>query len=746
MPSEQEVFTEALSFTEAAARAEYLDRVCGADNVKRQRLNELLTLHERADSVLDRRPQDMIESLSDDGDLSDSALPSPNLVLASLKPFLEPATRPDSLGRLSHYELLEILGQGGYGIVYEAFDTKLSRLVAIKILSPHLATTSPPRRRFLREARAAAAVRHENVVQIYAVEEIPIPYLVMEFVSGETLQQRSDRLGPFDAAEVVRLGQQIARGLAAAHEQGLIHRDIKPGNILIAHGIDPVAKLTDFGLARTADDASRSQSGIVVGTPMYMSPEQVSGDEVDQRTDLFSFGSVLYLMTSGRPPFRAPTTLAVLKRVAEDKPRLIRDVIAGVPEGLCTVISRLHSKSREARFLTAKDVEAALAACLIQPVMTWQRRWADFSNRSKLPIFTSAAVVLLVAMTGMVIAESAGFTHVFQSGGVNEDAHSNITAAISNSGAPTTSAMPISNLDPPADETAPPTAETKSVQPAQPKSSQPVGQPPKVAPLPNVPESVALTEWDKGVMGMTTEEQSNAVVARFVELNPKLVAPDIKFAQDNGAISGILIESGENLVDISAVRPLRSLKGFRIVGSFGGVTDLSPLRGLKLEKLEISGHPIRDLSPLEGMPLTSIGLWQWHGDNLSPLRGMRLVHVNLGGTFNLRDLEPLRGMPIQMACFNYCPIEDLSPLKGMPLSRLEIQNTKVTDLTPLVGLPLEFLGTKNSPISDFSPLNKTKIHDLTLTYNAERDRAPLQSIPELKTVNGKPLAEFLANQ
>jgi serine/threonine protein kinase len=163
-------------------------------------------------------------------------------------------------------------------------------------------------------------VRHENVVQIYAVEEVPIPYLVMEFISGETLQQRSDRVGPFDSLEVIRLGQQIARGLAAAHDSGLIHRDIKPGNILIEAGIEPVAKLSDFGLARTADDASRSQSGIVVGTPMYMSPEQVRGDEVDQRTDLFSFGSVLYLMASGRPPFRAPNTLAVLKRVAEDRP------------------------------------------------------------------------------------------------------------------------------------------------------------------------------------------------------------------------------------------------------------------------------------------------------------------------------------------------------------------------------------------------------------------------------------------
>ncbi len=255
MPSEHEVFTEALSFSEAAARTEYLDRVCGTDMLKRQRLNELLKLHESVDSVLDRRPQEMIESLQAGDDPSESTSSSPHLMLPTIQPYLEPPTLANSLGRLSHYELLEVLGQGGYGIVFKALDTKLNRLVAVKILSPHLASTSPPRRRFLREARAAAAVRHEHVVQIYAVEESPIPYLVMEFVSGETLQQRSDRLGPFEPVEVVRLGQQIARGLAAAHEQGLIHRDIKPCNILIADGIEPVAKLRDFGLASKVDEA-----------------------------------------------------------------------------------------------------------------------------------------------------------------------------------------------------------------------------------------------------------------------------------------------------------------------------------------------------------------------------------------------------------------------------------------------------------------------------------------------------------
>ncbi len=135
-----------------------------------------------------------------------------------------------------------MLGRGGFGIVFRAFDSVLHRIVAIKVLAPELAATSPARKRFLREARAAAQVRHENVVQIHAVEEQPLPYLVMEFIPGETLQQRLDRTGPLDPAEVAAVGRQVAEGLAAAHSAGLIHRDIKPANVLLESGGAPAGQ------------------------------------------------------------------------------------------------------------------------------------------------------------------------------------------------------------------------------------------------------------------------------------------------------------------------------------------------------------------------------------------------------------------------------------------------------------------------------------------------------------------------
>ena len=164
---------------------------------------------------------------------------------------------------------------------------------------------------------------------------------------------------------MLRIGRQIADGLAAAHATGLIHRDIKPGNILLEDGVEHV-KITDFGLARAADDASLTQSGFIAGTPMYMAPEQAQGETLDQRADLFSLGSVLYAMCSGRPPFRAANTLAVLKRVAEDTPRPIREIIPEVPEWLCELIAKLHAKNPADRIPSAHEVADLLARRLAE--------------------------------------------------------------------------------------------------------------------------------------------------------------------------------------------------------------------------------------------------------------------------------------------------------------------------------------------------------------------------------------------
>src|ERR1019366_415055 len=212
--------------------------------------------------------------------------------------FLAPSARLDALGRVDHYQVLDVRGRGGFGIVLKAFDEKLHRIVALKVLAPPLAACPLSRKRFLREAQAAAAIRNDHVVGIFAVEDGPWPYIVMEYVDGPSLEEKIARDGPLPLDEILRIGKQAATGLAAAHQQGLIHRDIKPGNILLENGVARV-KITDFGLARAMDDASLSQAGVVYGTPAYMAPEQVASGDVDHRADLFSLGSVLYMLCTG---------------------------------------------------------------------------------------------------------------------------------------------------------------------------------------------------------------------------------------------------------------------------------------------------------------------------------------------------------------------------------------------------------------------------------------------------------------
>jgi hypothetical protein len=278
--------------------------------------------------------------------------------------FLRPDDRPGLLGTLGPYEVREVLGQGGMGVVLKAFDPALHRLVAIKVLAPALAGSATARRRFTREAQAAAAICHDHVVAVHGVHEADgLPYLVMQYVPGESLQERLDRAGPLEVTEVVRIGLQAASGLAAAHAQGLIHRDVKPANILLEDGLSRV-KVTDFGLARMADDIGLTQAGVVAGTPEYMAPEQARGEQVDHRADLFSLGSVLYACCTGRPPFRGSTPLAVLRQVSDEAPRPVRSLNPDVPAWLEAVILRLLAKDPADRFQSAAEAAALLEGYL----------------------------------------------------------------------------------------------------------------------------------------------------------------------------------------------------------------------------------------------------------------------------------------------------------------------------------------------------------------------------------------------
>ena len=281
-----------------------------------------------------------------------------------LKNFLAPTDDPRMLGRVGPYEIAGIIGSGGMGVVLKGFDGALNRFVAIKLLAPRLAASAAARRRFAREAQAAAAVMHDNVMAIHAVaESLGLPYFVMPYARGASLEKRIQQTGPLGIEEILRIGLQSAAGLSAAHAQGLVHRDVKPANIMLEEGTERV-KITDFGLARAADDASLTRSGVIAGTPQYMSPEQARGEAIDHRTDLFSLGSVLYAMATGRPPFRADTPYGVLRRICETEPRPVVEINPAVPAWLAKIIARLHEKDPARRFDSAAEVAALLEQCL----------------------------------------------------------------------------------------------------------------------------------------------------------------------------------------------------------------------------------------------------------------------------------------------------------------------------------------------------------------------------------------------
>jgi predicted ATPase len=270
---------------------------------------------------------------------------------------------------LFHFRIEQNLGRGGMGEVYHATDLKLGRPVALKILSAEALAQPEARRRFHEEARLASALNHPHIVTIYSIEEAEgHDLIVMEFVQGETLLQMASRQ-PLDPATLVELGIQISEALAAAHAIGLVHRDIKPANILVNR--EGQAKVADFGLAKRlevpvagADPLATSlhltQSGIVMGTPAYMSPEQTRGEPLDSRSDLFSLGATLYEAATGRRPFEGPSTLAVLHAIATEEPLPLTRCRPDLPPGLDAIVGRALAKDPADRWASGRDLADAL--------------------------------------------------------------------------------------------------------------------------------------------------------------------------------------------------------------------------------------------------------------------------------------------------------------------------------------------------------------------------------------------------
>jgi tRNA A-37 threonylcarbamoyl transferase component Bud32/Leucine-rich repeat (LRR) protein len=787
--SERAIFLAALD-RDPAERAAFLDEACAGNETLRRGVETLLRLHAAPQQFLE---VSAVEQLA-------AAVPGPEGAAADLS-FLVPSSEPGSLGRLDHYEILEVVGKGGTGVVLRARDTKLLRVVAVKVLAAPLAASGTARQRFAREARAAAAVRDDHVVAIHAVrDDAPAPYLVMEFIDGSNLEALLRQGGPLAVPEVLRIGMQVARGLAAAHAQRLIHRDVKPANILLENGVQRV-KLTDFGLARAADDASLTQSGYIAGTPLYMAPEQAAGEPLDARADLFSLGSVLYEMCTGRPAFQAPTTMAVIRRVCDEESRPIRELYPDVPEPLCRLIDRLHGKKPADRPASATGVADLLAGLLADwngeracaPGGTLQHRGrARRARPSRRPwLWAAAAGGLLFA--GLGLGEATGVTDVrgtvirlFSPEGtlVVEVDDPGVSVAVDGADVVITGAGAKEIRLKPGQYKVEASKDGKLVRQELVTVARNGRRVVRIS-----KEIDALTEaelWERSVAALSAEKQVEAIARRLKERNPGFDG-EIRPSIEGGAVR----ELGFSTDDVADISPLRALKKLNKIGcggtrdNSGRLVDLSPLRGLSLEHLQCANTRVADLTPLRGMPLRTLQFPHTLVSDLTPLKGMPLAQLMCSYT-RVSDLSPLRGMKLRSLDVEGLPVTDLSPLQGMPLGWLTLyRSTAVSDLSPLRGMPLGYLNLTRLPVSDLSPLQgmaslrtlvlqETLVSDLApildltvealdirgtrvtdiaplkklplklflLDYRAERDAKLLRSLTGLEKINDKPAAQF----
>jgi urea transport system substrate-binding protein len=350
----------------------------------------------------------------------DTLAATPELLAPSEFSFLDAPQGPDELGRLSTFRILRVLGQGGMGIVFEGEDSALHRRVAVKVLRPEIQSDSLEQR-FQQEARLAASLNHDHIVTIYQIgQHADRPFLVMEYLIGESLAQRLERDGWLPTLEALEIIRQAALGLAVAHEHGLIHRDIKPANIWLESdrpsGALKRVKILDFGLARPiVNHNTLSSSGELVGTPSYMAPEQIFGRPLDGRTDLYSLGCTLYACLMGTPPFVKEDTSALLEAVAYEKSPDLENLGTKIPKPAALLLSELLAKDPDARPASAAlvarrlgELEAADALAVPQSSRTQLLRATSPRMRARIPhmhagVWVGSFTILAAALIALAM-------------------------------------------------------------------------------------------------------------------------------------------------------------------------------------------------------------------------------------------------------------------------------------------------------------------------------------------------------
>lgn len=526
--------------------------------------------------------------------------------------------------RFADFEIIAKLGQGGMGAVYQARQTVLKRLVAIKVLAPVLAADEAFIRRFEAEAAAAANLSHPNIVQVYAagVSE-DIHYIAMEFVEGPTLRARLEQVGRLDPEQVLEIAYQVALALDQGWTKAqLIHRDIKPDNIFLA--ANGVIKLGDFGLAKTVGgDGNFTLSGQVMGSPHYISPEQARSDAtIDFRADIYSLGCTLYQAITGRRVYEGDSALnAILKHVNEPPPSVLDDR-PDCPPALAALVHRMLAKAAEDRPQSYDELIAEILRIrqeLEQGILSTPE--PDAASRAPAaPRRTGRILSWAVAILLMAGAGGLGWWgfRTWQERAIAESRRE---------------------------------------------------------------DEAAVRAFARLVESLPPDQQVDKVMAKLRERNPGFTSKERYAIEDDQVVE--LSLSALNLEKIWPVAALRNLRKLQCTGDSqeprqGNLSDLSALRGLVLREFDCSWTKVQSLEPLREMSLTTLRCAHTSIRDLAPLKGMLLVELDCSNTA-VRDLSPLAGMPLKSLACEQAPVLSLAPLQDMPIRSLRCDPRALRD-------------------------------------------------------------------
>jgi serine/threonine-protein kinase len=662
----------------------------------------------RDGQMLDPRQLERLEAVSAESALDAAGLGREMLLRNWLTPY-QVGVLLQGRGKelvVGNYVLLEHLGDGGVGRVFKARHRQSQRVVALKVIRPELMTEPEVVARFRREIRVVGQLSHPHIVRALDPEPSDaIHMLAMEYIEGIDLGKRVRRSGPLSVLEACEYIRQAALALQYAHELGLVHRDLKPPNILVepapAVTGSPTApfgcaKITDFGLARLhrplSDDElthmTRESNGfslltpqgvVMMGTPDYMAPEQAEDfHRADIRADIYSLGCTLYFLLTGQPPFPGGSLAEKLARHIRRPPLSVAAFRADLPFGVQHVLDRMLTKQPEQRFQTPGELAAALGdpELLNSTLLAFQadarvQEAADSSRESSgrpspgSRRFWSRRRVLAAAasLVGLVVLWKR----------------------------------------------------------PRPKNEEAGSLPP---PVPTVDES-----WLKMVRALPPDEQIEQVRQKLVALNPSFDGK-LTYQKERDVVWSLSVQSDH----VTNLAPVQALTGLRLLECGGagpeqtGLADLTPLRGLKLNYFVCRYSQVTDLAPLVGMPLTHVIVPYSPLEDLSPLKGMNLMSVNIIST-NVHDLSPIKKMPLSRVHCKDTKVVSLEPLRGnRRLTVLECAGTEISDLSPLQDTPLVELDCSRTRVVSLEPLKNTNLSVLRCSTTTIEDLTPLQNL------------------